>query len=97
VFGERGKRGQAVDVAARFDRLSLGSGNDRDDPFTNPRADRVAPIAKDTWTFGGTWQLHRWVRMQGNLIRETLVDTLGVRDITGDSRWTAVMRFQFAL
>ena len=97
VFGERGKRGQAVDVAARFDRLSVGSGNDTDDPFTNPRADRVAPIAKDTWTFGGTWQLHRWIRMQGNLIHEHLVDTLGVRDITDDPRWTAVMRFQFAL
>jgi phosphate-selective porin len=97
VFGERGKRGQAVDVAARFDRLSVGSGNDTDDPFTNPRADRVAPIAKDTWTFGGTWQLHRWIRMQGNLIHENLVDTLGVRDITDHPRWTAVMRFQFAL
>jgi hypothetical protein len=35
--------------------------------------------------------------MQGNLIRETLVETLGVRDITDDPRWTAVMRFQFAL
>jgi len=59
--------------------------------------DRVAPLAKNTWTFGGNWQVHRWVRVQGNLIRETLVDSLGVRDINTEPRWTAVMRFQFAM
>jgi hypothetical protein len=98
VFGDPGRRGQAVDVAARIDRLSLGSANDSDEPFTNPRADHVAPLAKNTWTFGGTWQVHRWVRVQGNLIREQLVDSLGVRDeINLEPAWTAVMRFQFAL
>ena len=70
VFGESGRNGQAVDLAARFDRMTLGSGNSSDEPFTNPRADHIAPLAKDTWTFGGNWQLHRWIRIQGNLIRE---------------------------
>jgi phosphate-selective porin len=97
VFGEPGRRGQALDVAARLDRFTLGSANDTDEPFTNPRADNVAPLAKNTWTFGGNWQVHRWVRVQGNLIREALVDSLGVRDINTEPRWTAVMRFQFAL
>jgi phosphate-selective porin len=97
VFGERGRRGQALDVAARIDRLTLGSANDTDEPFTNPRADNIAPLAKNTWTFGGNWQVHRWVRVQGNLIREVLVDSLGVREIDTEPRWTAVMRFQFAL
>lgn len=97
VFGEPGRSGQAVDLAARVDRLTLGSGNDTDEPFTNPRADHVAPLAKNTWTFGGNWQVHRWVRVQGNLIRETLVDPLGVRNVNLEPVWTAVMRFQFAL
>ena len=97
VFGKPGRRGQALDVAARLDRFTLGSANDTDEPFTNPRADNVAPLAKNTWTFGGNWQVHRWVRVQGNLIRETLVDSLGVRDINTEPRWTAIMRFQFAL
>ena len=97
VFGRQGRRGQAVDVAARIDRLTLGSGNDTDEPFTNPRADHVAPLAKNTWSFGGNWQIHRWVRVQGNLIRETLVDSLGVRDVNVEPTWTAIMRFQFAL
>jgi phosphate-selective porin len=97
VFGEPGRRGQALDVAARFDRLTFGSANDTDEPFTNPRAEHVAPLAKNTWTFGGNWQVHRWVRVQGNLLREVLVDSLGVRDVNTEPRWTAVMRFQFAL
>jgi phosphate-selective porin len=97
VFGESGNNGQAVDIAARFDRLMLGSGNDTDEPFTNPRADHVAPLAKNTWTFGANWQVHRWVRVQGNVLREELVDALGVRDATAEPRWTAVMRFQFSL
>jgi hypothetical protein len=97
VFGQPGRRGQAVDVAARIDRLTLGSGNDTDEPFTNPRADHVAPLTKNTWTFGGNWQIHRWIRVQGNLIRENLVDPLGVRDVNLEPVWTAIMRFQFAL
>jgi phosphate-selective porin len=97
VFGESGRRGHAVDVAARYDRMTLGSKNQSDDAFTNPRADHVAPLAKDTWTFGGNWQAHRWIRVQGNLLREHLVDTLGVRDLVDVPAWTAVMRFQFAL
>jgi phosphate-selective porin len=97
VFGESGNNRPAVDVAARFDRLTLGSTNDTDDPFTNPRADRVAPLAKNTWTFGANWRVHRWVRVQGNLLREELVDTLGVRDVNFQPTWTAVLRVQFAL
>jgi phosphate-selective porin len=97
VFGESGNNGQSVDLAARFDRLTLGSSNDTDEPFTNPRADHVAPLAKNTWTFGANWQVHRWVRVQANLLREELVDILAVRDLTQEPRWTAVMRFQFSL
>jgi len=97
VFGARGRRGQAVDITARFDRLSFTSADDSDEPFTNPRAEHVAPLAKNTWTFGATWQLNRWVRLQSNLIRETLVDPFDVRDIDTQPTWTAAMRFQLAL
>ncbi|HLG55328.1 MAG TPA: porin [Vicinamibacterales bacterium] len=97
VAGERGRRGPAVDVAARIDRLSLGSRNDTDDAFTNPRADNVAPLHKDTWTFGASWLVNRWVRVQGNAIRERLVDPLGVRDVSPAGTWVSLVRLQFAL
>ena len=97
VYGESGGNRPSVDVAVRFDRLTVGSGNDTDEAFTNPRADHVAPLTKNTWTFGGNWQVHRWIRIQGNLLREQLVDPLGVRDLSSEPMWTAVTRFQFAL
>jgi phosphate-selective porin len=97
VAGDRGRRGPAVDVAARFDRLSIGSANQADEAFTNPRADHVAPLSKDTWTIGASWIVHRWVRVQGNVIRELLVDPLGVRDASPPATWLSMVRVQFAL
>jgi phosphate-selective porin len=97
VAGQRGRRGPAVDLAARVDRLSIGSRNDTDEAFTNPRADHVAPLHKDTWTFGASWLVNRWVRVQGNAIHERFVDPLGVRDVSPAGTWVGVVRLQFAL
>jgi phosphate-selective porin len=97
VLGDPGDRAGAVDVAARLDRLTLKSANQDDEPFTNPRADTVAPLAKDTFTVGANWLPHRWFKVQFNLIQERLVDELGVRDLPTESVWTTVMRLQFSL
>jgi phosphate-selective porin OprO and OprP len=97
VAGKHGKRGSAVDVSARFDRLSFSSANTTDEAFANPRADRVAPLSQRAWTFGATWIVNRWVRVQGNAVREQLIDPLGVRDLAPVSPWTTVMRLQFGL
>ena len=97
VAGKHGKNGPAVDVEARIDRLSLGSANQSDEAFTNPRADHVAPLSKDTWSFGATWIVNRYIRVQGNVIRERLVDPLEVRDLAPGAPWTSLLRAQFAL
>ena len=97
AYGKHGHKKASVDIAARFDRLSFGSGNQTDEPFTNPRADHVAPLSQRTWTFGATWNINRWVRVQGNAIRDQLVDPLGVRDLAPTGRWTALGRLQFGL
>jgi hypothetical protein len=57
----------------------------------------VAPLSQRTLTFGATWTVNRWVRVQGNAIREELVDPLGVRDLTPAPPWTVVTRLQFGL
>jgi phosphate-selective porin len=97
AYGKRGRKKASVDVEARFDRLSFGSANQTDEPFTNPRADHVAPLSQRTLTFGATWTVNRWVRVQGNAIREQLVDPLGVRDLAPAAPWTALARLQFGL
>jgi phosphate-selective porin OprO and OprP len=97
VVGEPGKKGTAVDVSGRFDRLAFSSGNTTDEAFTNPRADHVAPLSQRAWTIGATWTVNRWVRLQANAVREQLIDPLGVRDLAPIAPWTTVMRLQFGL
>jgi len=97
VVGDSGRKGSAVDVSARFDRLAFTSANTSDEAFTNPRADHVAPLSQRAWTFGATWAVNRWVRVQVNAIREQLIDPLGVRDLAPIALWTTTMRLQFGL
>jgi phosphate-selective porin len=97
VHGKHGRKKAAVDIEARFDRMSFSSADQTDEPFTNPRADHVAPLSQRTWTFGATWIVNRWVRVQGNAIREALIDPLGVRDLAPVAPWTALARLQFGL
>lgn len=97
AYGKRGRKKTAVDVEARLDRMTFGSVNQTDEAFTNPRAEHVAPLAQHTWTFGATWIVNRWIRVQGNAIREALIDPLGVRDLAPATPWIALARLQFGL
>jgi phosphate-selective porin len=97
AYGKRSRKKSSVDIEARFDLLSFTSANQTDEAFTNPRADHVAPLSQRTWTLGATWNVNRWVRAQGNAIRERLVDPLGVRDLAPTAPWTALARLQFGL
>jgi phosphate-selective porin len=97
AYGKRGRKKTAVDVEARLDRITFSSVNQTDEAFTNPRAEHVAPLSQQTWTFGATWIVNRWVRVQGNAIRQALIDPLGVRDLAPTAPWTALARLQFGL
>ena len=88
---------RALDLTARFDRLSFGSGAAADEPFLNPRADHVAPIGKDAWTAGINWHLNRWVKVQANAVREQLGDPLALLPLSDTPWWSAVVRFQVAM
>jgi len=97
AYGGHGQKHASVDISARFDRMSFGSANTTDEAFTNPRADNIAPLSKRTLTFGATWTVNRWIRLQGNAVREQLVDPLNVRDLAPIAPWTTLMRLQFGL
>jgi len=97
AYGKRGRKKTAVDVEARLDRMTFSSLNQVDEAFTNPRAEHVAPLSQQTWTFGATWIVNRWIRVQGNAIHEALIDPLGVRDLAPAPPWLALARFQFGL
>ena len=97
VYGKHGRKKMAVDLEARFERMTFGSVDQTDEPFTNPRAEHVAPLSQHTWTFGATWIVNRWVKVQGNAIREELIDPVGVRSLAPTAPWTALARLQFGL
>ena len=88
---------RALDLTARFDRLSFGSAAGAGDAFLNPRADRVAPIGKDAWTLGVNWHPNRWVKVQANTVREQIVDPLALLPIGTTPFWSTVIRFQVAM
>ena len=93
----RGSRLGDVDVAVRLDRLLFGSANQADEPFLNPRADRVATIGNQSLTFGATWSPNTWVKVQANTTRERLVDPLQLLSIGAIPLWSTMLRVQVAM
>jgi phosphate-selective porin OprO/OprP len=68
------KRGSAnagvFEVAARYETLRFGSNGSAGEPSTSARADSVLGNSERAITVGVNWKLNRWVKVQGNLIRE---------------------------
>jgi phosphate-selective porin len=97
IVGSPRRSRRAVDVAVRFERLGFHSADQSDEPSLSPRADHIPPLRQDVWTFGGTWLVNRWVKVQVNAIRESFVDETGIRPEIPQARWRSLMRFQFAM
>ena len=98
LVGDVNQSRRAVDIAARFDRLTFTSADRTDEPSTSPRANHVAPMRKDTWTIGVSWFVNRWAKLQLNTIREQSSDPLNVRDdVLPAATWRSLMGLQFAM
>jgi phosphate-selective porin len=97
IVGSPRRSRRAVDAAVRFERLGFHSADRSDAPSLGPRADHIAPLRQDGWTFGGTWLVNRWVKVQVNAIRESFVDETGIRPEIPQARWRSLMRLQFAM
>jgi phosphate-selective porin len=85
----------AVELAARVERIGFGS-RGTGLVSMSPRAERVAPASDTLVTCGVNWHLNRWIKIQGNVIREDVRSAGG----TGPRRpvsWGRVFRLQFAL
>jgi phosphate-selective porin OprO and OprP len=87
----------AIEGAARFDRLRVGSSAPGEPPETNPRAVNFATHGEGIWTFGINWYVNRWVKIQLNGIRETF-DDVDRSPRPGRATFvTGVCRLQFVL
>jgi len=63
----------AIEVAARIESLAFKSGSG-ETPSRSPRAEVVAGNRNQVATLGVNWYVNRFVKIQGNVIREKLDD-----------------------
>jgi phosphate-selective porin OprO/OprP len=91
----------AIELAARVERLSFGcgadGGADGQTPSAGPRADAIAGNSDRVETIGVNWYMNRWLKLQFNVVHDTLRDpSQGPRpDTTG--LWSRVLRFQLSI
>jgi len=87
----------AVEIAGRVERLAFGSEASGETPSTSVRADVVRGNADRALTLGVNWYLNRWVKLQFNVIKETLSDPDQGPLPSQPSFWTRVFRLQLSL
>jgi phosphate-selective porin len=89
----------ALELAARLDVLTYYSNPDPryGAASRSPRAGNILPNSDRTWTFGATWYINHFMKLQGNGQREWLSDiqrkpVAGIRVF-----WTGIVRLQLAM
>ena len=72
-------------------------------PTTGPRAETILPHRDRALTLGVNWSPNRWIRVQANLVRDTMsvpngeMSAAGSRDGPLSSFWRRVVRLRFAM
>jgi phosphate-selective porin len=98
---ERAKRplfqggGGAFEIAFRVEELKFGRVVPDELPSTSPRADVMVSNANRVVTAGLSWHPNRWVKVQFNLIRDTMSDPEMGPLPAQPSYWSRVLRLQF--
>jgi phosphate-selective porin OprO/OprP len=87
----------ALEIAARIEALGFGSEASGETPSSAPRADVVLGNRDHAATLGVNWYVNRLVKIQLNLIHETLADPAQGPLPAQAGYWSRVLRFQFSL
>src|SRR4029078_899730 len=89
----------AVEVAMRIERITFDSTADPNLslPSTSPRSEVILGNSDKVLTFGVNWYANRWVKVQWNMIKETLDDPPRGPFPHKPSFWSHVLRLQFML
>jgi len=87
----------AIEVAGRVENLKFRSGASGEPGSTSPRADVILGNANQVTTFGVSWYVNRWIKIQANIIREKLDDPSQGPLPSKASFTSKAIRFQFSL
>ena len=87
----------AVELAARWERIWFDSVSTGTDPLRGSRAETIFTSGDRVFTLGLNWTLNRFMKLQGNLIREHVEDP--DRSPVADDApfWSRVVRLQLVL
>jgi phosphate-selective porin len=93
----------SLEFAARLEGVRFSSAG-AGPPSTGPRAETILPHRDGALTLGINWSPNRWMRVQGNLVRDTISVPTGEVPLSGplvdgptSAFWSRVVRFRFAL
>jgi phosphate-selective porin OprO/OprP len=90
----------AVELAARVERIRFGAGASNPLASDAPRAEVVLGNSDRAYTVGVNWYANRWIKIQANLVRNTIgipaVPELGTLP-SQSTYWSRLIRFQFAM
>lgn len=87
----------AIEIAARVEQLEFGSDGGVGPPSTSPRSDNIQGNSDRAFTFGVNWYLNRWIKVQGNIIREEIADPARGPLPDRSRFWSRVFRLQFVI
>jgi len=87
----------AIELAARVEAMTFGSGAAAGEGTKSPRSDVILRNQDLATTFGVNWYVNRWVKVQGNIIRESIEDPSRGPVPSRPVFWSSVLRFQVVL
>jgi phosphate-selective porin len=87
----------AVEFAARLERLTFGSAADDRAPSAAPRAEVIEGNSDRVETAGVNWYMNRWMKVQFNIIHDTVRDPSQGPNPDRAGFWSHVLRFQLSL
>jgi phosphate-selective porin OprO/OprP len=79
----------SIELAARVEAARFSS-HGEGPPMTGPRAETIVPHRDRAITLGVNWSPNRWIRVQANLVRDTM-------SVSPSSFWSRVVRLRFAM
>ena len=86
----------AIEVAARMESLGFGDGA-APGASLSPRAEVLLGNRDRVLTLGANWYVNRWVKLQGNVIRDSLRDPGRGPLPTAATYWSRVFRVQVTI
>ena len=84
----------AIEIAARYDELTLKSASTAGPAFRNPRADHLLANTDSVVTVGVNWLLNRWSKVIVNAIHQSYEDVERTPVAETTNYWSGLVRWQ---